>query len=393
MLTFSPRTAVGIFFALQGICFSSWGSRIANLQDALQLSDATLGLILLTLPIGSLLVTPLSGMWVARLGSQRVVTWAAWAYSASLLGIALVNAQWLLICVLICFGASGTVMNIAVNSQGVAVENHYNRSVMASFHGLWSLAGFTGASFGAMLIGAHVSCLVHYGVVFVFVCGVSWYVSPCLLKDLPQVASDTPTRRLPDVHLLKLGALALCAMICEGTMFDWSGVYFNRVVRASPAWMGLGYVAFMGTMALGRFLVDRWVGVYGWVHIVRICGALIAVGLLVSAAYPSLLVATLSFMLVGAGTSAIVPLVYGQAGKSKVLSPSMALSAVSTIGFFGFLLGPPIIGLLAEVSNLRIAFVCVAIMGLLIRYMVARFATPVVAVSTAEMPMQSPTSL
>lgn len=389
MLRFSPRAAVGIFFALQGICFSSWGSRIANLQDALQLSDATLGLILLTLPIGSLLVTPLSGLWVARLGSQRVVTWAAWAYSASLLAIALVHAQWLLIAVLVAFGASGTVMNIAVNSQGVAVENHYNRSVMASFHGLWSLAGFAGASFGATLIGAHVSCLVHYGLVFVFVCGVSLYVSPFLLTDLPQVASSTPARRLPDLHLLKLGALALCAMICEGTMFDWSGVYFNRVVLASPAWMGLGYVAFMGTMALGRFLVDRWVGVYGWIQIVRTCGALIALGLALSAAYPSLVVATLSFMLVGAGTSAIVPLVYAQAGKSKVLSPSMALSAVSTIGFFGFLLGPPIIGLLAEISNLRIAFVCVALMGLLIRQMVIRF--DVSTMGANEMPMASST--
>jgi MFS family permease len=379
MFTIGPRTAAGVFFALQGVCFASWGSRIATVQEQLGLSEASLGLILLTLPIGALAVTPLSGSWVARFGSQRVVCWAAAAYAASLLSIAFVMGIWQLTIVLVAFGASGTVLNIAVNSQGVAVEAHIRRSVMASFHGLWSLAGFLSAAFGGALVGAQVSCAIHYGVVAAFVLVAMAVAGPHLLRDVPVVANGVKPRRLPDRELLQLGLVALCAMICEGTMFDWSGVYFRKVVHAPPAWIGAGYAAYMGTMATGRFMADRWAGQYGWVSIVRFSGGLIALGLVLSASVPALPIATLGFMMVGAGTSSIVPLVYGQAGKSKTLSPSMALSAVSTIGFLGFLMGPPIIGLLAEVTNLRVAFACIALMGLMVRYVVQRLAPPVAA--------------
>jgi MFS family permease len=374
MFALGPRTAAGVFFAVQGACFASWGSRIANIQEQLGLSEAQLGLILLTLPVGSLAATPLSGMAVSRFGSQHIVRWAACAYALTLVGVACAQSLWQLACVLTLFGAAGTVLNIAVNAQGVAVEAYLRRSVMASFHGLWSLAGFLSAAFGGALVGAQVPGVLHYGVVAVGVCVTTALVSPHLLKDEPRPAGSPKPRRMPDRQLLQLGLVALCAMICEGTMFDWSGVYFRKVVHAPTALGGAGYAAYMGTMASGRFLTDRWAGRYGWVSIVRFSGGLIAAGLLLSAAVPLLPVATIGFMMVGAGTSSVVPLVYGQAGKSQVLSPSMALSAVSTIGFFGFLLGPPLIGLLAQWTNLQVAFGCIALMGLMVRRVVQTLA-------------------
>lgn len=376
MFTIGPRAAAGIFFALQGVVFASWGSRIATIQDQLDLSHQMLGLILLTLPIGSLAVTPLSGSWVAHFGSQRVLVWAAVAYVSTLVGISFTTTTMQLVFILIAFGASGTVMNIAVNSQGVAVETHIRKSIMASFHGLWSLAGFASASFGMVCVSLSLTCTTHYLMILALVLATVAAARPHLLPDVPAVRGGPKPRRMPDRELAELGAVALCAMICEGTMFDWSGIYFQEVVEAPAAWSGLGYAAFMGTMASGRFMADRFAGQYGWVAIVRFSGCLIACGLLLSAIFPYLPIATVGFMMVGAGTSSIVPLVYGQAGKSKTLSPSMALSAVSTIGFLGFLLGPPVIGIFAHYTSLRCSFALIALMGLAVAKVVQRFAAP-----------------
>ena len=148
-------------------------------------------------------------------------------------------------------------------------------------------------------------------------------------------------------------------MVSEGTMFDWSGVYFESVVQPGPGLVQMGYVAFMSTMALGRFTADRMVMRFGPVRVLRASGILIASGLLVSVLFPMLWSATLGFLLVGFGTSSI-----SMAGKSKKMIPSVALASVSTIGFLGFLLGPPVIGHIAHASSLRWSFSLIALVGL-----------------------------
>jgi len=146
-------------------------------------------------------------------------------------------------------------------------------------------------------------------------------------------------------------------------MFDWSGVYFHKIVNAPPELTTLGYVAFMSTMAGGRFIGD-WLAVkLGVKRLIQLNGVVIALGLLIAVLFPYLVSATLGFLLVGIGVSTIVPLVYGAAGKSKTMSPGMALAAVSSISFFGFLLGPPMIGFISEASSLRWSFAIVAVLG------------------------------
>ena len=154
-------------------------------------------------------------------------------------------------------------------------------------------------------------------------------------------------------------------MVSEGTMFDWSGVYFESVVKPGPGLVQMGYVAFMSTMALGRFTADRLVMRFGPVRVLRASGILIASGLLVSVLFPMLWSATLGFLLVGFGTSSIVPLCYSMAGKSQIMHPSVALAVVSTIGFLGFLLCPPVIGFIAHASSLRHSFALIAVFGLM----------------------------
>jgi MFS family permease len=152
-------------------------------------------------------------------------------------------------------------------------------------------------------------------------------------------------------------------MVCEGTMFDWSGVYFQKVVQAPLTLTTLGYAAFMSTMAGGRFIGDRVVNHFGKKKVLQVSGFVIASGLLLAVILPYIITATIGFLLVGMGVSSVVPLVYSSAGKSKTLSPGVALTAVSTIGFLGFLLGPPLIGFIAQAFSLRISFTLIAVLG------------------------------
>ncbi len=242
------------------------------------------------------------------------------------------------------------------------VEKVYQKPIMASFHGLWSLAGFSGAVIGSFMIGKGVTPSQHFFIIMALII-VMVAIGFRFLKKDSGVPAGQPIFVKPDKSLMSLGLIAFCSLICEGAMFDWSVVYFKKVVEAEGAWMGAGYTAFMGTMAMGRFMADWFSGRFGTKTTLQISGALTAIGLLIAVIYPQLLSAIVGFLLVGIGVSSVIPLVYSAAGKSKVMSPGMALAAVSTIGFLGFLLGPPLIGLIAGASSLRISFALMAFMG------------------------------
>jgi len=182
------------------------------------------------------------------------------------------------------------------------------------------------------------------------------------LKD-DKVASSGPVFVMPDSSLIKLGFIALCSMICEGAMFDWSVIYFKKVVLAPTALIGAGFTAFMCTMAGGRFIADWFAKKYGLKRILQVSGSLTVTGLLIAVIFPYFYTAMAGFLLVGVGVSSVVPMVYSAAGRSKTMSPGVALAAVSTIGFIGFLFGPPIIGFIAGLATLRASFVFIALMG------------------------------
>jgi MFS family permease len=153
-------------------------------------------------------------------------------------------------------------------------------------------------------------------------------------------------------------------MACEGTMFDWSGIYFQYEVHAPRQLVTLGYAVFMATMATGRFAGDTMATRIGKKKLLQASGVVIMAGLLTAVLFPSLVPATIGFLLVGLGVSSVVPLVYSTAGRSGKLSPGVALAAVSTIGFMGFLIGPPVIGFIAEAFSLRWSFTLIALLGL-----------------------------
>jgi MFS family permease len=168
----------------------------------------------------------------------------------------------------------------------------------------------------------------------------------------------------PDTAILKLGLIAFGSLVCEGTMFDWSGVYFDKVLQVPASLRTLGYIAFMSSMAGGRFVADWLVTKFGVKHMLQASGIIISTGLLTAVIFPFIIPATIGFLLVGIGVSSVVPLTYGLAGKSTTMAPGAALAALSTIGFLGFLLGPPLIGFIAQAAGLRWSFTVIAIIGL-----------------------------
>ena len=152
-------------------------------------------------------------------------------------------------------------------------------------------------------------------------------------------------------------------MACEGCMFDWSGIYFRDIVKTPPHLVTLGYTAFMAMMATGRFVGDRLVTKFGVKRVLQLSGCLIVTGLLTAILIPNLYMTTAGFLLTGFGVSSVVPLTYGLAGKSHTMSAGMAIAAVSTIGYLGFLFGPPVIGYIAKAANLRYSFALIAVFG------------------------------
>jgi MFS family permease len=283
-------------------------------------------------------------------------------YAVALVSLGLAQNTFQLIICLLCFGFASNSVNIAVNTQAVATEQLYQRPIMAFFHGLWSLAGFTGAGIGTFMIAKNITPFYHFSLMLiVIVIGV--VVAARYLKD-DKVTDTGPVFVMPDKSLIKLGIIAFCSMICEGAMFDWSVIYFKKVVLAPEALIGLGFTTFMFTMAGGRFVADWFAHKFGLKRTLQVSGSLTATGLAIAVAFPYVYTAIIGFLLVGAGVSSVVPMVYSAAGKSKTMSPGVALAAVSTIGFMGFLVGPPVIGFIAGIATLRASFVLIACMGI-----------------------------
>ena len=314
---------------------------------------------------------PLAGWLTDTVGARRVVLGAAALYAATLTLLGLAPTVWTLAGGLALFGFAGDLLNIAMNAQALDVQDTYGAEtpIIGAFHGTWSLAGFGAGLLATGLVGLKTSVPAHFlGVAGALLVGLA-FTAPSLparggQHQGPREVGPGFVFRRPDALLLRLGFIALCGLICEGTMYDWSGVYFQRVIHAAPAWVPAGYAAFLGTMTIGRFLSDGVSARLGPARTLQASAALMAGGLALAVALPALPTALLGFALVGAGTAAVIPLTYAAAGRTGTVSPAVGLAMVSTFGFFGFLAGPPAIGLLAEWGTLRLSLAVVAVVAL-----------------------------
>ncbi|WP_113663833.1 MFS transporter [Pedobacter nanyangensis] len=366
------RLAVSLFYFGQGLVFASWASRIPDLKAALNLSDAALGSILLALPIGQLITMPLSGRLVAIFGSKKILTMATPLYALCLTNLALAAHGWQLALFLLLFGISGNLCNIALNTQAVTAEGHYGKPIMSSFHGSWSLGLFTGALVGLLMMNLHLTTTGHFWIIaaigwtHIFINHRFLLVGKTAQKEKPKFLTR------PQGVLVQLGVIAFCSMATEGAMMDWSGVYFKEIVHAPVKWIILGYASYSAMMTIGRFVGDKFIASFGRKTMLQICGVVISAGMFLSVAFPQLMVATFGFMMVGIGVSVIIPMTYTIAGNNDKIPSSLAIAMVSSIGYFGFLMGPPLIGYISELFSLRYSFAVVGCFGILISLLVRK---------------------
>jgi len=369
------RLAVALVYFSMGLCFASWASRIPDIKTALNLNDAMFGSILFALPVGQFLMMPFSGKLVTRFGSRKVMLFALPVYTVFLSNVGLVTAGWQLAIALFLFGLAGNLCNISINTQGVAAERLYGRPIMASFHGGWSLAGFTGALIGLLMINLKITPYWHFVTVILIVWTIVWINQPFLITGKSGTNPDEPKRKFfskPDSVLLQLGIIGFCSMASEGAMFDWSGIYFKDVVKAPSSLVILGYTSFMIMMSTGRFVADYFISKIGRKRLLQICGVMISAGLFTAVIFPYLVSSTIAFMMVGLGVSSIVPTVYSAAGRHSKVPPGIALATVSSVSFLGFLMGPPLIGYISEAAGLRYSFAVIGVFGIGITLLVSK---------------------
>lgn len=368
--------AVTVLFFMNGALFASWVSRIPAIQERLQINHGFLGLALLGMAGGALVAMPLAGALSSRYGSHRICQISSVLYSLMLPCLALAQGKISLALALVAFGASHGALDVAMNAQAVLVERQYSRPIMASFHALFSLGGLAGAGLGGVLAAMNVAPPEHYtlaalllglgGGIFAFR---QLYVEKPA-TDAPMAKesgkSPTPVAWAQKRRLAILGIVAFCVMIGEGAMADWSAVFLRDVIRASEGVAAAGYAAFSIAMALGRFTGDSLNSRIGPAMLVRCSGVLAVIGMTLALLAPSSIVALIGFAAVGAGFATVVPQVFSAAGNTPGVHSGPAVAAVVSLGYLGFLLGPPAIGLLAELTNLRWALALILVTSLLL---------------------------
>jgi MFS family permease len=355
------RVAVSIFFFLSGFTFSTWASRIPDLQRLLQLNDAELGSLLILLPLGLMVTMPLAGYLLSRYSSRYIMLIGSIFYSLLLCLLGLANTVWQVGIILFLFGSSRNLFNISVNTQAVGVQDFYTKSIMATFHGIWSIAGFAGAAAAYFIIANDVSVALH----FFSVSAVAFIVIAVTFKNT--LVSDAhphqknPAFIFPDKPLIKLGIIAFCSMVCEGTISEWGSIYFGKEVHAPKNIVTIGYVVYLSAMTIGRFTGDWLVNKIGTKRLLQISGILILTGISIVILFPFIISATAGYLLIGFGVSCIMPLVFSTAGKISAMGHGPAITSVSTIGYLGFLSGPPLIGFISHAINMRVSFLLIIV--------------------------------
>jgi predicted MFS family arabinose efflux permease len=364
----AARIAVTVVFAVIGIGSASWFARIPAVQSELGLSNSQLGIALLGLPAGSLLTMLLAGGIVARTGSRPITIGATLAYCAVLPLPALAPSLIWLFVALVLVGAAVGAADVSMNAQSVALENLHGRPILSSFHAAFSLGGMAGALLGGAAASLGLSPATHLAIVVLVLACMVVVVARWLLPGDVDRHSDVldrpPMLVRPPRALLALSVIGFCSFMNEGAVADWSAVYLRRVLDTSAGLAAAGFAAFSMAMTTGRLLGDWLTHRYGGVLLVRVGGLTAAFGILLAIVAPAAAPAILGFGLVGAGNAVIAPLVFGAAGRTPGIAPGPAIATLTTFGYLGFVIGPPIIGLAAEVVTLRGALGIVGLLAL-----------------------------
>jgi MFS family permease len=365
----TARWAVATIFLVNGTLIANWFARIPNVKDSLGLSTSVLGIALLCAAVGALIAQPTSGWMIGRVGSRVVTTTMAFAFCVSVIPLGFAPTLPLLMLALFFMGACNGALDVAMNAQAAQVEKAYGRSIMNSFHGLWSVGGLTGAILGGLAVSRQISTGPHLLVVAVIGFGVMVVASRGLVPDRGTHADGEGSGfALPPRVLVPMGIVAFFVLFCEGAIGDWSTIYLRDDVGVAEGRATLGFAIFSLLMATGRLTGDWLTTRLGAALLLRISGVLIIAGMVLALVTSSVWLSVVGFGFVGAGISCTFPLLLSAASRTPGIAPGTAIAAIATAGYTGFLVGPPLLGTLAEVPflGLRGALALLTISGVLV---------------------------
>ena len=347
-----------IAFFIAGFGIAAWAPLVPYAKARAGLDEATLGLLLLCLGAGSILAMPISGILATRYGCRRVFSAGTVLICLALPLLATVSSVPLLIATLFLFGAGLGAVDSTVNLQAVIVERASGRTMMSGFHGLFSVGGIAGAAGVSALLALGLTPLWAIAVVIALILAALIKAAPHLLPYGSE--SSGPAFAVPHGVVLFIGLLCFVVFLAEGAMLDWSAVFLTADKQIDEAYAGLGYAAFALTMTAGRLLGDTIVSHLGARRVIIVGGLLAAAGLILATLATSWQVALVGYGLVGMGCSNIVPVLYTAVGKQTLMPASIAVPAITTLGYAGILAGPAAIGFIAHASSLSTAFLLIA---------------------------------
>lgn len=350
------RAAVSALFFLNGLIVGGWAPLVPEIAGRHGLSESQVGLLILAFGGGSILIMPLSGALIARIGARPVLRVTALACCFGLLPVVLAPHVALLAVVMFCFGGLIGSMDIAMNANAVVVEKRLSRAIMSSCHGFWSLGGLFGAGLGGWLI-ALAGTTGHALIILVVTLAIAVAALPHIADDLPAEDGAKPKFRLTLKPLpYVLGLVALFSMVPEGAVLDWGALYLRQDLGADVTTSGLAFAAVAATMAVMRFAGDAVRQRFGAVATVRVSTLFAAAGLIVAAGASTSAMAIAGFALAGVGLANLVPVVLSAAGNLPGLPPGVGISIATSMGYTGILMGPAAIGFVAEHNSFSFAF-------------------------------------
>ena len=348
-------------FLVCGTATSCWAPLVPFAKTRLALDEAQLGLILLALGGGSMIAMPLAGAAIHKWSSRPVLILSGIVTTAALPFLAIPVTPAFLTSTLFVFGAALGAMDVAMNAQAISVQHAIGRPIMSGFHALFSIGGLIGAAAVSVLLRARVGLTASVVVIAVMLLALTLIEQRHFLSERGEPDGTTFTI-VPRRGVLVLGALCFISFLAEGAVLDWSAVFLRELRQVDVSTAGIGYAVFSVAMAVGRLTGDRMTHRFGATRMLRVGGALASAGFVAAAMLPWAGGALAGFVAVGLGASNIVPVLFSAAGRVPGVPAGIALATVTTIAYAGLLVGPALIGFIADATSLPVAFVIVAAM-------------------------------
>ena len=360
------RRAISAIFLLNGAGIGAWAVHVPIVQARAGFDTATLGLLLLTIAGGAMAAMPAAGWLSARYGSRRLTVISALLFPFVMAALIAASAPLLLFMLAFCFGAANGTLDVAMNANATEVEKARGVPTMSSFHGFFSLGGLFGAGLGGLMLKLGLGNGEGAAALAAAIVAAVLLARPAILRVAPAPGQHGPGLRLPRGQVLCLGLLALLCMAVEGALVDWSALVLKERSGASAAQAALGFSLFSITMAACRFAGDGLVLRFGARGVMVAGGLAIAAGVLLAVATGNYLVSALGFGLVGLGAANVVPVIFTAAARTPGMAPGVGLATAATVGYSGFLLGPPVIGWIAAHAGLAVGVGSLALAGAVI---------------------------